>query len=291
MSWGIDVIAGMQSRGGPLLDGFFRGITFLGNEEFYLLLFPLFFWCLDARLGSKLVYLLLVGGLVNYVLKDVIAQPRPFFFQPGINMVEAGGYGLPSGHAQMAVVIWGCLALELGKRWAWLAALVLVPLIGVSRVYLGVHFPTDVLAGWAVGAVILVLVVRIGPGVARWIGGLSLPAALLLIGGLSILALLLDHSKDMVSSVAAFWGFALGHLFLSRSFSQDTTGSLWRRIARFPIGLAGLAAVYIGLKALFPAEGESLYLVFRFARYALLGLWIGLAAPLLFRLLRLHSNA
>ncbi len=52
----------------------------------------------------------------------------------------------------------------------------------------------------------------------------------------------------------------------------------------------GTLAVYVGLKALFPEEGEQLYLLFRFVRYALLGLWIGLGAPLVFRLLRLVES-
>ena len=102
--------------------------------------------------------------------------------------------------------------------------------------------------------------------------------------------LLLNRSKDIVSSMAAFWGFALGHLFLSRFFSHSTSGATWKRLVRYPIGLIGMVAVYLGLKALFPEEGEGLYLMFRFVRYALLGLWVGLAAPLVFRLLHLNVD-
>jgi hypothetical protein len=50
-----------------------------------------------------------------------------------------------------------------------------------------------------------------------------------------------------------------------------------------------MAAVYIGLRTLFPEEGEKLYLLFRFLRYALVGLWVGLAAPLVYRLLGLST--
>jgi hypothetical protein len=279
----------MQTLGGPLLDGLFKGITFLGNEEFYLLLLPLVLWCMDARLGSKLVYLLLVASIANFGLKNLFAQPRPFILQPGINLVEASGYGLPSGHAQMAVVIWGSVAFEIKKKWSWPVALVIVLLIGFSRVYLGVHFPTDVLAGWTVGAIILALAVWIGPGITRWLEDLGLLPALILINGFTIAVLLLNRSKDFISPIATFWGFALGHLFLSRFFSFSTSGSLGKRIARYPVGLIGILALYIGLKLLFPAEGENLYLVFRFVRYALIGLWVGMLAPLVFRILHLRS--
>jgi membrane-associated phospholipid phosphatase len=288
--WGIEVIESMQALGGPFLNALFKAVTFVGNEEFYLLLLPCVFWCIDERLGSKLIYLLLIAGFINFALKELFAQPRPFVIQPGINLVDANGYGLPSGHSQLAVVIWGTLAFELRKTWSWLAALGLMILIGVSRVYLGVHFPTDVLAGWFVGALILALIVWFGARTGGKTGSLSFPLALVLINGVVITALMIHRSKDIVSSLAAFWGFALGHLILSRFFSCTESGITWKRVLRYPVGLIGMAAVYLGLKFLFPEEGEKLYLGFRFARYALIGTWVGLAAPLFFRLLRLSTN-
>ena len=287
--WGIQVIQGIQAAGGPFLTGLFKGITFLGDEEFFLLLFPLIFWCLDTRFGAKLVYILLISSLINYGLKDLFTQPRPFVLQPGINWIEATGYGLPSGHSQTAVVIWGTLASRIKKTWSWIVAVSLMVLIGISRIYLGVHFPTDVLAGWAVGALLLSLVVWVVPGVLRRCGGFPLILSLVMITGITAV-LLLHPSKDSVTVSAMFWGFSHGLLFLSRYFSLSCSGTLDKRIVRYPIGLAVTLAVYVGLKALFPEEGEQLYLLFRFVRYTLLGLWIGLGAPLVFRLLRLVES-
>ena len=289
-TWGIQFIQGMQAVGGPVLDGFFKGVTFLGDEEFFLLLFPFIFWCLDARFGAKLVYVLLIPGLINYGLKDLFAQPRPFVLQPGINLVEATGYGLPSGHSHLAVIIWGTIALKVKKTWGWIVAVLVMLLIGISRIYLGVHFPTDVLAGWAIGAVLLSLVVWVVPGIIRRAGRISLILSLILISGVTAGVLVLHPSKDLVSVVAIFWGFSHGLLFLSRFFSLSCSGTLGKRIARYPTGLLVTLALYLGLKALFPEEGEQLYLLFRFVRYALLGLWIGLGAPLVFRLLRLIES-
>jgi len=289
-TWGIHFIQGMQAVGGPFLDGFFKGITFLGDEEFYLLLFPFIFWCLDTKFGAKLVYILLITGAINYGLKDLFAQPRPFVLQPGINLVEATGYGLPSGHAQSAVLIWGALASRIKKTWGWIVAVLAMLLIGVSRIYLGVHFPTDVLAGWALGAVLLSLVARAVPGILRRPGTIPLSLSLVLITGVTAAALGLNPSRDLVSVAAAFWGFSHGLLFLSRFFCLSCSGNWGKRIARYPIGLLVSLALYLGLKALFPEEGEQLYLLFRFIRYALLGLWIGLGAPLVFRLLHLSQS-
>jgi membrane-associated phospholipid phosphatase len=286
-TWGLELIHSVQAWRSPALDIAFRSITFLGNEEFYLLILPLLYWCIEARLGFRLGLLFFASGYLNLALKELLAQPRPADLEPGINLIKETGYGLPSGHAQSAVVMWGLLAYSGRKRWLWAPAAAMMLLIGFSRVYLGVHFPTDVLGGWLIGAVLLgaaVLLLRLTAGrrirVPRWawLAGASLLAA----GSIVVLP-----SKDTVSVIAAFWGFVVGYLLLSRTSAVDTAGSILQRLLRLPAGLAVLLGLYLGLKALFPAEGQHLYLVFRFVRYALIGFWAAFGAPWLFRLIGL----
>jgi membrane-associated phospholipid phosphatase len=289
-AWGLELIRQAQSVRSPALDLAFRGITFLGNEEFFLLLFPFLYWCIDSRLGFRLGVLFFVSGYLNFALKSLLAQPRPFELVPGINLVQETGYGLPSGHAQSAVLLWGLLTHAGRKRWLWAPASALMLLIGFSRVYLGVHFPTDVLAGWLIGAVLLgaaVLLPHLTAGarirLPRWVW----LAAMSLLAAVSLLAL---ATKDTVSVIAAFWGFVAGYALLSRSPAADASGSILQRLLRLPAGLVVLLGLYLGLKALFPAEGQPLYLVFRFLRYALIGFWAGYGAPWLFRLLGLAGR-
>jgi undecaprenyl-diphosphatase len=102
----------------------------------------------------------------NEALKTVIARARPDLLDP---IVEERGFSFPSGHSALGMAAWGILAvlvmrsrLPLGVRRAIVAVLaVLIVLIGVSRIWLGVHYPTDVLAGWTAGAVIVLLYARI----------------------------------------------------------------------------------------------------------------------------------
>jgi membrane-associated phospholipid phosphatase len=289
-AWGLELIRQAQSVRSPALDLAFRLITFLGNEEFFLLLFPFLYWCIDSRLGFRLGVLFFVSGYLNFALKSLLAQPRPFELEPGINLIQETGYGLPSGHAQSAVLLWGMLAHAGRKRWLWAPAAVLMLLIGFSRVYLGVHFPTDVLAGWLIGAALLgspVLLLRLTAGTRIrlprwvWLAGVSLLAAV------SLLAL---ATKDTVAVIAAFWGFVVGYALLTRTPAADASGSVLQRALRLPAGLVVLLGLYVGLTALFPAEGQPLYLVFRFLRYALIGFWAGCGAPWLFRLLGLAGR-
>ena len=286
-TWGLELIHRVQVWRSPALDLAFRSITFLGNEGFYLLILPLLYWCIEARLGFRLSLLFFVSGYLNLALKELLAQPRPADLEQGINLIKETGYGLPSGHAQSAVVLWGFLAYAGKKRWLWAPAAALMVLIGFSRVYLGVHFPTDVLGGWLIGAVLLgaaVLILHFTAGrrarLPRW--AWLIVASLLAAGGIAVLP-----SKDTVSMIAAFWGFVAGYLLLSGTAAADTAGSILQRLLRFPAGLVVLLGLYLGLKALLPAEGQPLYLLFRFVRYALIGFWAGYGAPWLFRLLGL----
>lgn len=105
-----------------------------------------------------LVLLALAGGWVsNVLLKWIFHRPRPEVAQ----LVAAGGYSFPSGHAMVGLSVYGFLAFLLWKnvRHHWLknpavlALILLILLIGVSRIYLGVHYPSDVLAGFSAGMI------------------------------------------------------------------------------------------------------------------------------------------
>ncbi len=92
------------------------------------------------------------------MVSDCFPCPCPYWLsQEVIALASQENFGLPSGHAQNALSVWGLLAASSSRRWAWPVVAVLVFLIGLSRIYLGVHFPTDVLGGWLVAAAPLAL--------------------------------------------------------------------------------------------------------------------------------------
>lgn len=105
-------------------------------------------------------------------VKAFVARARPDALQP---IIVEHGFSFPSGHATLSMTSYGVLAVLIGRsrlpgraRGALIAALgVLIVLIGVSRIWLGVHFPTDVLAGWTAGWVIVVVFARLTRGVSR----------------------------------------------------------------------------------------------------------------------------
>ena len=282
LEWGIEVIIAVQTIRSPVVDVFFQGITFLGNAEFYLLLAPIFIWSVNYKLGARVGILFLLSSHINEGLKNTLMQPRPCEPRPDLCIDQAEGYGIPSGHSQNAIVFWGVIAHWISRAWAWAAAILLMLLIGLSRIYLGVHFPTDVLVGWAIGIVILGTYIAVGKRIETWLGGLSLTAQILLALLLPLLLFAIQPSDVTVQITGAFAGIAVGVALGIRYLDFDAGGLIWKRAARFLLGVAVVAAIFFGLSVIFPVEGESLYAVFRFVRYSLVGLWISLGAPWLF---------
>lgn len=291
LPWGIDLIVAIQQIHEPVLDSIFRTITFIGGEESYLFLLPLLFWCVDFGLGARLAVLFLLSSYLNTDLKDLFQQPRPFDLDPSVRLSLAEGYGLPSGHAQSAVVVWGSIAAWSRKGWFWGTAIGLMVLIGFSRIYLGVHFPTDVLAGWAIGAVLLGLYLVVQRRAEKWLTRLSLGQQILLALAMPLLLLLIHPVKDTTAAMATLAGMGVGLALKHRYLPFTARGPWWQRTLRFLTGGVIVVALYLGLKLLFPGDESALYLLFRFLRYGLLGMWISLGAPWFFRLLRLAPEA
>ena len=282
--WGLDFIIMIQQMSTPLLDSFFRVITSLGEELFYLLLFSFLIWCVDFYLGIWVGIIFLFSVYINSGVKEIFQQPRPFDIVPEIQKAHAYGYGFPSGHAQSSLVVWGSIAIAYWKKQTWIRYLsvLLILLIGFSRIYLGVHFPTDILGGWLFGGLILGLSYFIflkvkldfiqGNMLFKIIGITLFPVVLLQF----------QSSPDIISSLAALTGIGYGLLLFYSLIGGIRTGNWLQRLFSFLVGVIGIGIIYLGLKLILPSEGQSFYQLSRFFRYLLLGIWISFGAPWLF---------
>ena len=313
----IDLTFWLQSLG-DWLDPVMHFFTFLGNEEFYLFVMPVFLWVLDYQLGFKLGVMLLLTSGINDLGKMIFRLPRPYWVDPRAGKVAAapaGGYGLPSGHSQTPLSIFGLLATEFKKRWLTVVVIFVVFMIGLSRIYLGEHFYIDVLAGWTLGGIVLFSFVRLSPAVSRWFGkknfGTKVGAAfayslvMILIAAV-VVSIPPDYSlpqewvdnanlaypeeileplkvSNAITSAATLFGLALGYFWTENQGGFNAnSGKWWQRALRFLIGLVGVAIFWMGLGEIFP-DGEHLVSwTLRYLRYGLVGVWISGLAPLIF---------
>ena len=167
-------------------------ITFLGNEEFFLFVAPAVFWCLDATLGIRLGLGAMFSGVVNSAIKIGLRGPRPYWLDSSIRAYwTETSFGVPSGHAQNATVLWGLLAKSSAKKWVWAFCATIIVLIGLSRVYLGVHFPHDVLLGWITGALLLWVIIKFEGDFLHWFNHFRTSDQVLITLGSSLLMILI----------------------------------------------------------------------------------------------------
>ena len=287
--WGINVILWLQ-KASPSLDLPFIALTLLGNEGFFIVLMSLVYWCFDRRIGVGLAVVFLFSVYFNEAAKVIAAQPRPFAYDARVmQIVSAGGGGFPSGHTQQAVVVWGYLAFRQRTTWAWILAGMLMALIPLSRVYLGVHFPTDLVGGYLIGGLWLMLYVRFESSLETVIARQNLIGQLCWALILPILLVLIfpDCTKNGLTAMGTLLGMGIGVAFERRWIAFTAGGPWWARILRVVVGVAIVAVLKFGLGKAF--SGFDAPAFFRFVRYAVIGFWAGFGAPWVFCRLKIAA--
>lgn len=320
---GIAFILWFQGLGGWLVFPM-KALSFFGSEEFFLVALPVIYWCFDSRAGLRIGTIVLLTGSLNDVLKLALHGPRPYWYSSQVKAYAAEtSFGVPSGHSQTAVGLWGMGAALIKRPWAWAVAVTMMLLIGLSRLYLGVHFVHDVLLGWTLGWVVLWVFLRWWDQAAAWVKtkslgqqvGLALALSLVLIvlgaisfgtlRGWTLPALWLENARlagvtelpapitlnGTIASAAALFGMLAGLAWMQTQGGFDSRGSLAQRAGRLFLGVIGILVIYAGLKAIFPHNEDLVSYVFRYLRFSLVGAWISAGAPWVFLKLKLAQKS
>lgn len=287
LQWGLEAIRTVQQMQTPLLNSFFSAVSGLGSSFFLLLVLPALFWCVDYRLGMRVAVVCTLSAFCNSSLKVLFAQPRPFDLDPALGIGRAGGYGLPSGHAQESMVLWGSIAHWVQKKWFWAVTVTFLVLIGFSRIYLGVHFPTDVLAGWAAGIVLLGLYIVFYPLIENWVTGRTLLLQLLLVLVVPLGLLLMHGGVVVVYQAGMLLGIGAGAVVKARVVPFASQCTKEKAVARYAIGVTILAGSLSLLRGVYSHQPPTAHLTAGFFHSACNGIWLSLGAPWLFRRLKL----
>lgn len=160
----VTILNWLHTHSNGFYDNLFLVITNMGGVAAVVtvtLLLVLYYWFYKKKRRSALMLIFGVGGAAaaNLVLKSLFERDRPSLWDPSV--VETS-FSFPSGHAMASAALAACLVVILWRtRYRWLtiaAGAVLVGLIGLSRLYLGVHYPSDVIAGWCASIAWVVIV-------------------------------------------------------------------------------------------------------------------------------------
>ena len=260
----------------PALDSVFKAINFLQTEEFFLLALPIVWWCIDKRVGASLALLFLSSDYLVRFIKGLTVLPRPYQLDPRVRPLDPQtDTSFPSAGAMATVIFWGYLAHQFRRRALWAWTILAIVLVALARVYLGAHYPTDVLASIVIGAIILAVVsggriverMAFAPRTAQWIAAIGAP--------LVLTAIYLN--AETAVSLGALLGFGVGLLLEDRFVRFDPRGDWWKQLLKLVIGLAIALGLRLVIKPLLPLGNVS-----DMARYAVIGLWLGAGAPWVF---------
>jgi hypothetical protein len=219
--------------------------------------------------------------LSNYWLKYVIAIDRPPSgnWYPG---VDATNYSTPSGHAQNSATLYGWFTARVKTWWMALIAIILTGLIGISRVYLGVHYVGDVLLGWALGIVLVLVIIYLENPLRGFFSRYRTEYLLIVLAIMGFLmtliaSLLPQPPNDNFGSYGGLTvGLALGLILEMRfvEFSVEAyDGQKWRLALRVIIGLVLVVGLILGLSGLLPTENIWLRMT-RYLLAAIVGVFV-----------------
>ncbi len=291
--------------------------TALGYPQAYMAIIAVVYWSLDRKLGLRMAIYLPLLSSINSILKFAIHAPRPYWVSTGIRAIHVpNGFGMPSGHAQ-ASTVWLLASHSLRTVWCWTFAIIIMLCIGLSRVYLGVHFPTQIIAGWGIGLAVLICFVRFETGITTKLKRLKKYWHLLIVLATTFLIilsgvfiLLITRNWDMpaywirnassylpldinllrsysMASVAgnagSFLGVSMGAVMMRAAGGFKVEGNWWVRLMRIVAGLASMFLLYQGLQTIVPGvENLLAYSIWRFTGFYVLSISAVYLLPLVF---------
>ena len=251
----------------PFLDTVFSLITHLGSELVFMVLAVVMFWCVNKSQGLYLLSVGCFGTTVNQFLKITCRVPRPWVRDPDFTIVEsaradATGYSFPSGHTQNSVGTFGCLAMGAKKNWARILFIALAVLTAFSRMYLGVHTPSDVLVSAVIALVMVLAMYPLFRGLEeKPERGLWILLGLFAVNVLYVLYANLwqfpadvdpenlEHGvKNAAKLMGALLGMAIGYGIDLKWIRFKTEATVVGQILKCVLGLAIVLAIKEGLK-------------------------------------------
>ncbi len=266
----------------PFIDNIFMILNIFDSNFTYLVII-IFVWnFVNKRAGFHLLYLEVIGGIINTDLKFLFAQPRPYDLLYSLKVIRAVGYGLPSGAATAATICFGYLFMMINPKYTALriVAVTMIGVVGLTRIYLGAHFLTDILGGYLVGIAILLGYVFLVDKVEKYIKVESPCNQFFFHTALISLFYALTIYRHSLHLLYLLYGAIVFHVFREPRFDNShsvKTANPWLKSASSVLGVLGVMALFLSGDAISNYVGGSYALgISAFAAF-LAGIWIGVS--------------
>lgn len=288
-----EIILFFYSISNPILDFIANLSSFFGEESILIIILGWVLYNEDKNKGYAIGTNILTSIITTGIIKALVKAPRPFQVLKeikGKRIETATGYSFPSGHTTGASSLYSSLAIAFKKKKLSIFCATIIVLVGLSRMYLGVHWPLDVFAGLVIGIVLSFILYPIFFNISKD-SCKKFKISLILSIVASIFALVLaillqlniidrvaysDPMKTLALSSGAYLGFALE----TKKVNYSTEGSLKIKLIRIICLLIGSIIIQGGIKFITP---ESYYYIGTLIRYPLLGIYLTFFFPIIFK--------
>lgn len=262
----------------PVANALFLFLNLFDTEYFPLVILPIAWVLWQTRWGVSLVYLFTASAWLNSALKHLFELPRPCTHPEIMCLVPLKSFSFPSGGAQTAMLFGGLLFLSTSSKLWKSIALVYFLLISFSRIYLSVHYPTDILGGWIAGALLLIIYFKSKQPLETWFMSLSIQRGFCYSFIAPWCLFPLYPTQAALFPIATASAMALGLYFIRKQqLYLAPYPSLRSASLRIAIVFAGTLAIYL------PAQLFPYFWVHSLLEPTLILLWISAGVRTLLR--------
>ena len=304
MEYQLDILMYLQSIRNELLTSLFTFFTICTEVPVITVLTAMLYWCINKKAGQRILFALCGSLNINIGVKNFVKMARPIGLKglESLRIETATGYSFPSGHTQTATTFWSAMITQFKKAWVYIIGILMILGAGISRLYLAVHWPMDVIVGWFFGIVLSILFVKIFDYIDDSKSYYILIGIMLIFGVCTYFI----GGEDFYKMFGLYTGFVLGYMvedtyinFSTESekkrkniFAKNPSkfGGLGNRILRFVVGIISLLAVYLLLSYLediIAVKLEEITNIFKYLKYTIVVFWGVAGAPAIFKLFKL----
>ncbi len=261
----MEIMDWFYQIGNKFLNILFYIISQFGGSIVLIALLGIIYWCFDKEKGEKIGFTILTSICINGIIKTIFRFKRPFEYTEKEYLQKlkdsklsdsATGSSFPSGHSQNTGALYTSIGLQFKKKWIWIVTIILLIMVPISRLYLGVHFPSDVIIGLLIGCLIAIICYFL-------LRNKRINKKYVYIITLIILfpfVFLKNIEHDFARGYGLLIGFSAGVLIENKYIRFKTDVSFLKKFLRILVGIFIVGVTYVLIK-LIPNEISNLSFV------------------------------